>query len=270
MKAILLLSDEPETKEEKIKVEQTDLFRKFFDLLPWPGSRDWYRYSEEVREAQCFCVRNNALDRAKILIRYLRKRLLFEKDQIILLRFSKFPDADGIIAALEGLFKNSSEDFLLYYTGHGISGKPTGWSDGGKRHVYYYKLSRVFEAFRGRLIFINDCCHALSVNPYLQELSGRYLLFGASRPRMVCDVSILDSVLGFWIHRRIALPRVQFTARWKEYRMDIPAFCVRGNYYNCNCGNPVTDVRGFKPNKMPSLRRGAELDYLLFPKIAGL
>lgn len=269
MRAILLVSDEPEMKKEEVRIEQTDIIRKFLDLLPLPGSRDWYRFSAEVREAQCFCVRNNSLDRAKMLIRYLRKQLLFEKEQITLLRFSKFPNSNEIIKALKEIFKDSREDFLLYYSGHGISGNPTGWSNGGNKYVYYRKLRKVFKYFQGRLIFINDCCHALSVEPYLRDLSGRYLLFGASRRRRVGSISILDSVLGFWFYRRVALPRVQSTGRWREYMMDIPAFCVRGSYYNCNCGSIVTNVKTFKTSEMPSLRRGAELDHLFFPNIAG-
>jgi hypothetical protein len=269
MRAIILLSDESETKKETVRVEQTDIVRKFLDLLPLRGSRDWYRFSTEVREVRCFCVRNNSLDRAKMLIRYLRKQLLFKKEQITLLRFSKFPTAAAITEALKEIFNNSSEDFLLYYSGHGISGNPTGWSNGGDKHVFYYRLRRVFESFQGRLIFINDCCHALAVEPYLRDLSGRYLLFGASRRRRVGSISVLDSVLGFWFHRRVALPRVQSTGRWREYIMDIPAFCVRGSYYNCNCGSQVTEVKTYKPREMPSLRRGTKLDHLLFPNIAG-
>ncbi len=270
MRAIILLSDESEKKKEVIRIEQTDLVRKFLDIIPGSWPRNWYRYSEIEQEADCFCVRNNSVDRAKILIRYLRKRLSFQKEQVTLLRFSSFKNADGIVKALRNLFRNSGEDTILYYSGHGITGNPTGWSNGAKKHVYYYRLRNVFRHFRGRLIFINDCCHGLSVEPHLRDLAGRYLLFGASRRRRIAYISVLDSILGFWIHRRSALPRVQAVGKWKDLLLDIPAFCVRGSYYNCNCGSRVTSIKNFKPSRMPSLRRGAELDYLIFPAKAGL
>lgn len=269
MRVIILVFDEPEEKVEEVKVENDTLKRKILDAVPMLGSRDWYRLRAENQIKKCFCLKNNAIDRSKILIRYLRKYLRFRKNQIQFLRTSRFSDAKSVFKTIKQAVDDyKKEDFLFYLCGHGLTGKPTGMFLGernqGRQYLFYRSLKKIFQNFQGRLILINDCCWALSIEPYLKSLTGRYLLFGASRKRRVSQFSILDSVLGYWYWRKPALPKVFQISSDGQYIMDYPANCVRGSYYNCGCGKIFNLKKRFESNKMPSLRRGANLDFLFF------
>ncbi len=269
MHAILFIYDESEEKTEEVKQENNGRFRKFLDRLPMPCSRDWYRFDVWLEVKPCHCVRNNSLDRSKMLIRYLRKTLGFRKSQISFLRTSKFEDAITAAHRLKSIIDGHENDnILLYYSGHGLSDSP-GWFLGksydGSKILYYELLEKIFQSFRRKLVFINDCCHALSVDPYLKSLKGRYLLFGSSRAGSISNISILDSILGPWRDSLPALPKVYMTRSTCGFTKDYPIFCWRGSYYSCNCGTVSYDEEKFKPEDMPSLRRGSNLDYLFFP-----
>lgn len=269
MHAILLIFDESEEKTEEVSYENHGWLRKFLDFLPMRGSRDWYRFDVESEVKLCHCIRDNSLDRAKMLIRYLRKTLCFKKSQISFLRTSKFETALAAAEKLKIIIdEHESDNILFYYSGHGLSDYP-GWSFGGNpngaKFFYYELLEKIFKSFQGKLIFINDCCHALSVEPYLKDLEGRYLLFGASRAGSVSNVSILDSILGPWQHSLQAFPKVYLSRSNYEYTRDYPLYCVRGSYYSCNCGTVLSQEERFSPEEMPSLRRGSDLDFLFFP-----
>ena len=225
----------------------------------------------------CHCIRDNSLDRSKMLIRYLRKTLGFKKSQISFLRTSKFETALAVAKKLKSIIdEHESDNILLYYSGHGLSDYP-GWSLGKNQNsakfLFYELLGKILKSFQGKLVFINDCCHALSVEPYLKDLEGRYLLFGASRAGSVSNVSILDSILGSWQHSLQAFPMVYKTRNTSEDIRDYPIYylrgryfyCFRGSYYSCNCGTVSYNEEKFNPGDMPSLRRGSDLDFLFFP-----
>ena len=217
----------------------------------------------------CHCIRDNSLDRSKMLIRYLRKTLGFKKSQISFLRTSKFETALAVAKKLKSIIdEHESDNILLYYSGHGLSDYP-GWSLGKNQNsakfLFYELLGKILKSFQGKLVFINDCCHALSVEPYLKDLKGRYLLFGASRAGSVSNVSILDAILWPWQHRLQALPKVYLSRSNYEYTRDYPLYCVRGSYYGCDCGTTLPREERFSPEEMPSLRRGSDLDFLFFP-----
>lgn len=144
-----------------------------------------------------------------------------------------------------------------------------GWGIGGDTAnilVYYDELKNVFNSFKGKLIFINDCCHSLSIDRHLKFLIGRYLLFGSSRIDSVSRISILDAVLGPWCVSLPAFPRVYAVGSSGGCTIDFPASCIRGSYYDCNCGSLVKIKTVFEIGKGPSLRRGVPLDYLFYPK----
>lgn len=268
MRAIILVCDQPDLKKEGI----------------------------ENRVTKCFCCKNNSVDRAKILIRYLRKKLFFQKHQIIFLRASKFSTPSEILEELKSLINQyQNEDLIFYYSGHGIAGTLTGlfsdppcllfkvikkileiiigdrpgWSMGDPSGVrlYYDQFPEIFKSFKGRLIFINDCCHALSIDPYLKKiLKNRYLLFGSSRNDSTSRISILDAVLGPWSDCLPAFPWVYAVAQLRyDHNIDFPMYCFRGSYYDCDCGIPVKNKKIFLPEKRPLLRRGAQIDYLCYP-----
>ncbi len=255
-RAILLVYDEPEKK--LVKVKRTGFLKFILDLLP-------FLEREEDIEVDCFCLKNNSIDRAKILIRYLRKQLKFRDDQITLLRGSRFGNSAEILTALGLFFKKYPEDdILLYYVGHGITSPKFGWSIGPGKYILYKFLKKIFSKFSGRLVFINDCCHALAVDQHLRILAGRYLLFGACRKGCTASESILDPVLGYWFHRKLADPKVAHTGKLKDTIMDIPAYASRGSNFNCGCGSRFHPLKFFRPSNAPSLRRGSELDHIFF------
>lgn len=83
---------------------------------------------EENQMLNCFCARRNSVDRAKILIKYLRTKLLFKKDQIIFLRTSHFSSASQLLEKLKAVVdRYQYEDLIFYYSGHGIAPIFSGW-----------------------------------------------------------------------------------------------------------------------------------------------
>lgn len=257
--AILLVYDEPEKKLVQVKRDPWNLLDAMINLIELEsGCR--------VLEEDCFCLKNNSIDRAKILIRYLRKQLKFGKEQITFLRTGQFGNAVEIRYALENIFEqHRNEDILFYYTGHGLLGDKFGWSLGEGKQLYYRSLRTIFRNFLGRLVFINDCCHALSIDRQLKILGSRYLLLGACRSGCTSADSILDPILGYWFHGMKANPKVACTGKWKDTILDLPAYASRGSYYNCGCGSDFSIIKRFTFIDAPSLRRGAELDHLFFP-----
>lgn len=259
--AILLIYDEPEKKLVNVPCE--DPLIRFLDKI-------MSMKSMEAKELDCFCIKNSSVDRAKILIRYLRKYLKFNKDQITLIRASGFKNASEIRERLVYLFrKRVDDDILFYYTGHGISNANPGWSLGRDKDFHYSYLQKLFQKFQGTLVCINDTCHGLAIDQSLKILSGRYLLFGASRRGCLSSESIIDPVLGYWFHRKIADPKVACVRKFEECILDLPAYSSRGNGYNCErCGGrrKFTLVKTFNFDNAPSLRRGSELDSIWFPE----
>lgn len=256
--AILILYDI--TEKKTVSLPTTDAIAKFLDKILGTTST-------ESMVLDCNCIRNNSMDRAKMLIRYLRNELKFEDEQIIVIRASRFKNAKEIRYALEYfLEKFRNDDVILYYTGHGITGKSGGWSFGGEEYILYKSLRKMLKKFSGRLAMINDCCHALAIDSCLKVLGDRYLLVGASRRGCVSSKSILDPTLGYWFHKMPADPRVALVGKWKDLIMDIPAYSSRGSNYNCGCGSRFETLKIFRPSNAPSLRRGAVLDHLFFPK----
>ncbi len=260
--AILLIYDAPEKKTVEIP-KRNPLLRILSKISSMPAV--------ETEEIDCFCIKNNSIDRAKMLIRYLRKQLKFQDGQITFLRTSNFYTGAEVENALRQLFElHRTDDLLFYYTGHGINvSKPgssrIGWSFGNERYLHYLAFRDIFKKFQGRLVFINDCCHALAIDQHLKLISGRYLLFGASRRGCVASESILDPVLGYWFHKKTADPKVACVGRLNGMIIDIPAYATRGDYYSCGCGSKFEPLKTFIPSNAPSLRRGAELDSIWFP-----
>lgn len=260
--AILLIYDHPEKKTVEVP-RRNLLVRLLCEILSIPIM--------EKKSVDCFCIKNNSIDRAKMLIRYLRKQLKLRRDQITFLRTSAFETGEEARYALEYLFKrHRTDDVLFYYTGHGINvSEPgsarIGWSLGKEKYLHYLSLRDIFKKFQGRLIFINDCCHALAIDQHLKLISGRYLLFGASRRGCIASKSILDPVLGYWFHKKPADPRVAYVGRLDGVIVDMPAYATRGDYYYCGCGSNFEMLKSFIPSNAPSLRRGAELDAIWFP-----
>jgi hypothetical protein len=240
-----------------------------------------YDESEEKTEAfevikLCHCVRNNSLDRAKILIRYLRKKLRFKDSQISFLRTSGFKNAISAANKFKSIIdEHENDNILFYYSGHGIS-ENHGWclgKPGNKsKYLFYGLLGKIFKSFLGKLVFINDCCYALAVEPYLKDLEGRYLLFGSSRAENVSSISVLDSILWPWQDSLPAFPKVYKTRIAGGETRDYPIYylhdryfyCLRGSYHSCNCGTLSYNEEIFQPADMPSLRRGSNLDHLFF------
>lgn len=308
MRAIILVFDQIDTKIEAVKVENDCLERIIFDfildrmpkfifrLIPFLKNRDWYQFKTENQLGRCFCGKNNSVDRAKILIKYLRTKLQFIKEgQIIFLRTSKFLASEQIIENLKEIIRQyPNEDLVFYYSGHGITPVCAGWfsenpiflfkiikwvleilfddrpgwsiGDFNSIHVYYDQLQGVFELLKGKLIFITDCCHSLAIEPYLKQSRVQYLLFGPSRIDSVSRISILDGILGSWRDRFPANPQVYAVSVGGSdgYDIDFPMYCIRGSYYNCNCGTAIKSLKIFQPNERPSLRRGSDLDYLMY------
>ncbi len=257
MHAILLIFDQPEKKT--VESSQTDPLIKLFDGMLGVNST-------KITELDCNCIRNNSIDRAKILVRYLRNELKLKDNQITFLRTSIFDNAEETRLALEYIFEsNDKDDILLYYSGHGLIGDKPGWSMGEKKYLLYESLRGIFGRFSGRLAVINDCCYSLGLNSALQVLGSRYALFGPARFHCISSNTILDSVLGYWKNRMIAFPKVAAVGMLDGYLMDVPAYVAHPSYYNCGCGSYFKLLKTFKAGNAPSLRRGGKIDELFFP-----
>ncbi len=248
------------TEKKVLTRPTTDPIAKLIDKILFTSSTDSI-------VVDCNCIRNNSMDRAKILIKYLRKHLKLRKKQITFIRASSFTSAEHTKDVLEYLFSiHDKDDVLLYSNGHGVSDpKRGGWFFGDKNYLYYEDLREMFRNFSGRLAVINDCCYSLRIDSVLKHLSGRYVLFGPARNKCVAMNTVLDSVIGYWFHKMKAQPKVAAIGLHSETLMDIPAYVQHPGYYNCGLGSEFKVLKTFKASNAPSLRRGADIDHLFFP-----
>lgn len=257
MQAIILVCDHPDIR--KMIVPVTDPIERAVHVL-------LSKEQEKEVTRDCNCIRNNSIDRVKILLKYLRRQLKLEDNQITFLRTSVFDTSEEIRNALEYFFEiNDKEDILFYYSGHGIAGKNSGWSLGKGKYLYYRQFAGILEKFSGRLCIINDCCYSLSLDKFLKPLGSNYMLFGPSRKWCISSYTVLDSVLRFWSRQERAVPVVAARGLLGDSVMDIPANVMHPSYYSCGCGTEFKLRKTFTYRTAPSLRRGAEIDHLFFP-----
>jgi len=218
----------------------------------------------------CPCVKNASVNQAKYLIKYLRKTLKFEKNQISFLRSSRFEFGNSLLAMLEQIIiGHRDEDILFYYSGHG-SYHGWGFNNYVFEHINYSDFQTALHFFKGRMILINECCMALKIEPYLSPIAGRYLLFGLSRKNNFgnSNTSILPSVLKAWLTRKRAFPWVLYTEKSRNDKrpVDICADEKLGYVGSCPCFHDFYIKSKEYFLRKPSLRRGVSLDYLMFPK----
>lgn len=237
----------------------------------------------------CYCIKNSSVSKAEKLLGYLKDVRLLPDDNVSLLKSSFFDNARQLLQELRMLVqRRKDEDLLFYYNGHGQRG---GWNLGenklgyGDKVIHYSELEDIFKDFNEKLIFFNECCYGLSLNPYLSKaILGRYLLLSGSRNRCVsfCNQSILDVTLSSWEHRKIARPKVYFTMinDKKDSLLDsvtptrnplaenvVLRPCVARCGTGCLAEGINWSVQKIFSNPRPSLRRGSDLDYLMYPPI---
>lgn len=283
MYAIILVFDEPETVT--ITIHPHWLIKIGFDvvnkLLPEKIANGIYlnlpKFCYPREEGICHCVRIGCLRKAKKFLRYLRTELRLKKDQISILRSSSFQTSERIGGFLKKLIENhKNENILFLYAGH--SGWYLGENNGDRKYLRYGKLRAIFKRLTGNLILINESCHALEIKPYLDDLVGRYLLFGCTRAENVGSAfnSVLDTVLESWRQRKPANPLVGSIKKSRKNKiMDLPdgkSAVVRESesWVKKGCLHALLDDSFFGSKrislrKKSSLRRGSPLDYLCYP-----
>ena len=236
-----------------------------------------YDEPETVGSITCHCIRNGGMQKAKLLLKHLRKVMQMPKENISFLRTSRFYTSGEILKALQALIQNyKNEDLMFFYAGHGNL-KRWDFGDGksGSKYIYYLDLQKMLKIFEGRLIVFNECCHALSLDKYPNNLRGRYLLFGACRDRQVGDawVSVINTVCSAWEQKIIACPKVSeiYKIQVSDSRiiryMDIAdgESRVTKRLFKCNCNDKILAKKKLLKSQ-PSLRRGSRLDFLCFSK----
>lgn len=229
----------------------------------------------QVIERCCACIKNSSVDHAKKLIRYLRDEMLFEKHNTTFLRSSAHSSREILEILSCIIYSHQGEDLLVYYSGHGGVGCWAFNNNYPDEKIGYSELEILFNKFTGRLVLINDCCHALAVQPYLKRaMKKRYLLFGSSRKNMMglSDISVLGPILGAWILGKVAEPRVISMGRDDE--RDTIDFCARRSFprifFRSSCWHDYyLMIKDIPLSEQPSLRRGSNLDYIWFSKITG-
>ncbi len=277
MRAILLVYDE--TEDAYISRPLTYTPPGASALLQNPPA-------EELVKFRCNCVRNGAIQKAKRLLRHLRGVMALPKKNIWFLRTSRFKSSAEILRAMRIFIRRyRNEDIVFFVAAHG---SPSRWFFGkcheGEKSVYYYQLENMLAPFTGRLILINECCHALAIHRYLAGLASRYLLLGLSRPENVGDAfrSVLNAACKAWEQSEIAdvrssgvyAVRDALNSRIRNMeivqgdaavmRMPLHTLCTRCAHHQC--GDIVVGAELFPAGEELSLRRGSKLDFLCFPK----
>jgi len=74
-------------------------------------------------------------------------------------------DEDEVAKLLERAI--GRETVFLAYAGHG---GPDGWSLNDAHTLRYEILTAILAAHSPRLLFLNDCCHAMSVESFLEKV----------------------------------------------------------------------------------------------------
>lgn len=225
----------------------------------------------QVKEKCCACIKNSSVSQAKKLIRYLREEMLFEKNDITFLRGSRHDSWEILDILSFTICLHQGEDLFIYYSGHGGM---AAWAFNNypDEEIGYSSLESLFNEFTGRLVMINECCHALAIQPYLKRaMKKRYLLFGTARKNMgsESDVSVLDIILRAWIFRKKAEPKVIGIGYDNE--RDTMDFCAKRSppcfLFPISCWHGrCSGIVDIPLSEQLSLRRGSNLDYIWFPK----
>jgi len=217
----------------------------------------------------CSCIKNSSVGQARYLIKYLRQTLKFKKSQISFLRGSRLSGDPLWTKLKEIILDNKDGDILLYYCGHGGE---FGWGFNNYTFecVNYFNFKEILCHFKGRMIIINECCHALAIERFLSPIKGRYLLFGSSRKDKlgITPVNVLAQILEAWSSRKKSFPKVLYTKKNTVDNGQIIDICTdkwQTNFGICRCLHEFYVRFKEYPKRRPSLRRGAPLDYLMFP-----
>lgn len=233
--------------------------------------------AEEMIRKKCNCVRNGSIQKAKKLLKHLRGAMKMPKKDITLFRTSKFKSSGDAVRKLRRFFRrNQNEDVVLFFSGHGSRFEWYLGGEGPKEKVIRYSdLESALNYFKGRLVVLSECCHALALNQYLSALGGRYMLIGASRAENLGDafLTVLNEACWLWKARKIADIKIGFIHTIMDHvtgkisKVDIVSgeSLISGNLENCACADPVIETEKIPEGEQQSLRRGSYLDFLLYP-----
>lgn len=235
------------------------------------------------------------IDETRRFVRHMRKTARCER--VTVLRGAYYAPSELDAHLRSALRAVPADDVLLVaYFGHGKDGC---WSYAlehqGKYLSYgYAELAKTLARHAGPLVMLNDCCHAESLQPFLEKAGvspERCLLISACAADEVTTTGTGEEVVGQWREGRVFEPVVEETMtcfidmtpyvppvsvrlgrRWKNARIRLgnlfgPKRIRRPTYIYVNSPpNGWAQHREETVTRVIGRRWGAELDRHFFPK----
>lgn len=95
-----------------------------------------------------------------------------------------------------------SQVLLVWFSGHGNA---AGWRLNDVNIAKYSQLALVLQEHSSPILVVNDCCHAMSLEPFLKQhnnLAGRTLLIGACTADKTAYQGLTRRVLASWSQQK--------------------------------------------------------------------